>query len=376
MAGGRTWILAIMVGVGALLPGCRLSRDKESLPSESPRPAPEVDLSSAPALLRPTFAPLLTAEAGYDAEPVVLAAIPEALQPSPEPEPVRAAPVAPEQPAPEPPQPSTPLFAEPGSVQADPPAPEQLAVVATGVGVSPEVLQASAEQACRALAAGKPVWDALDQSLSTLSCALRAAGRAPREALVMGSDGQHGAAGALPFDLDPAQVAAKVRNAVLGSVVAEGARAFAGVEASWDCSTPRADKPAARAVNEPGYVALLLRDAEGAITGGLVSAPERARPEGFLSASVTPGDYLYVSDTAAALMFGPDARLRAQGRARRLQARAQAGFTQPTIDDPLFADAQQAVWLDATRVGALDPRMARIEWRRDAVPAVCQAATP
>jgi len=364
------WMTTVAwLGLNALAPGCRLSRENEA--RAVPADAASVVLNPVPALtpLRPPTSPWI-GDAGTGDEPGE-ASIPEALRRLPDEDAgaTRQAEVAAA------PDPAAESVAAP---LPNPPAPEvpsaaEFVVLATGVGITPEVLKASVEQACRALAAGRSVWQVLDQTLPGLSCAMRASGRSPREALVMGSDNRAGAAGALPFDLDPARVAAKVRDAELGSVVADGARAFAGVKASWDCATPRVVPADGSEPLDAGLVALLLRDAKGAIAAGLVSAPEEARPEGFLSAAVSPGDFLFVRDRAAALLLGPEVRLRAQGRARLLHARTLSTSDPAAPDDPLFAHVKRAVWLNATQVATLDQRVARIQWPPDAVPEICRS---
>lgn len=366
----NAWMTVGWFCLSAFAPGCRLSREHEAKAVTETASPVILHPLPAPALLRPSVSPWFddAGTANEASEP----SIPEALQrvadvdagPSPQPE-VAAAPEPSTEPvaAPSPPAPTEDAV----------PSAAEFVVLATGVGIAPEVLKASSEQACRALARGRSVWQVLDQTLPALSCAMRAGGRSPREALVMGSDNRSGAAGALPFDLDPARVAAQVRDAELGSVVAEGARAVAGAKASWDCATPRLVPLDGSEPKDAGMVALLLRDAKGAIAAGLVSAPERARPEGFLSAAVSPGDFLFARDGAAALLLGPEVRLRAQGRARQLHGRAMATIAKATPDDPLFTNVQQAIWLNATQVSTLDERIARIQWAPDAVPEICRS---
>lgn len=366
----NAWMTLGWFCLSALAPGCRLSREHEA-PAVTQTAAPVVlHPLDAPPLLRPSVSPWLVdgGAAHETGEP----SIPEALQrvadfdageiPQPVVEPVL-----------EPPAENVAASAPTSPPVQAVPAAAELVVLATGVGIAPEVLKASSEQACRALALGRSVWQVLDQTLPSLSCAMRAGGRSPREALVMGSDNRWGAAGALPFDLDPARVAAQVRDAELGSVVAEGARALAGAKGSWDCATPRLVPLDGSEPKDAGVVALLLRDAKGAIATGLVSAPEKARPEGFLSAAVSPGDFLFARDGAAALLLGPEVRMRAQGRARQLHGRALLTIARAAPEEPLFANVQHAVWLNATQVGTLNDRVARIQWAPDAVPEVCRS---
>jgi hypothetical protein len=272
-----------------------------------------------------------------------------------------------------------PAVAEPdaGAAREEPPrvTPARAAVVVLARGLAAQVQLEVAHEACRAIALERLLWPTLDQGLRQLACALRATARAPREALVMDSDGRLGATGALPFDLDPARVVAVVRDRMLGSVVADGARALVGASASWRCG--RADAPAeSDRGSDAGYALLVLRDLRGAITAGLVMAPPQARPEGWLSAAVVPGDSLFVGGDSAAAVFGADMRLRAQGRARRLQERAARSEVELAAGDPLLQGVEQYVWLDRARVGSPDTGITRIEWARDSVPAPCRPAPP
>jgi hypothetical protein len=258
----------------------------------------------------------------------------------------------------------------PGAERAAPPEPVQAAVVVLAKGLSASVLEAVAHGACRSLAGQKPLWRAVDQGLGQLSCELRARGRLPREALVMGTDGRLGATGALPFDLDPTRVVTLVRERALGSVVGDGARALAGVQASWRC----AESPAAALAGDPGYAALVLRDERGAIAAGLVAAPAQGRPEGWLSAAVVPGDYLYVEGATAAVVLGPDERLRARGGALRLQQQAETMAAELSREVPIIDGAEQLVWLDRARVGSSNPQVVQLAWLRGQAPEVCRTA--
>jgi hypothetical protein len=343
-------LLALLV-----LAGCRVLREEPAAPDAGPAledaapPTPAIELAE----------PSLFVE---DASlPPPFHAIARPAEEAKAPPPVAPVAVAEPETAPQ----------DAGAEEPPPALPARAAVVVMAQGLAAHVQREVAHEACRAMATDGPLWPTLDQGLRRLACALRATARAPREALVMGSDGRLGATGALPFDLDPARVAAVVRDRLFGSVVADGARALAGASAGWRCG--RAEAPAdGELLGGAGHALLLLRDLRGTITAGLVVAPPQARPEGWLSAAMVPGDVLFVDKTAAAAVFGADSRLRAQGRARRLQEQAASSAVEPGASDPLLQGLEQYVWLDRTRVGAKDERVTHLEWARGELPEPCR----
>jgi hypothetical protein len=352
------------------LAGCRISREGEARGAVDGGPGTLAEPRSAgasPAPLLEQEAPSpLRDDAGTPEPFFALAPVKPATSGATEPAPAveRAA----EAHAPVPPPAPT---EDAGTASAREPENPQAAVLVQGRGLPASTLDQVAREACRGVAAERPMWRTLDEGLRSLSCALRARGRAPREALIMGTDGRLGATGALPFDLDPARVAAVVRDRALGMVTGEGARALAGARGSFGCSEPPAERDGT-ASWDSSYALLVLRDLRGTITAGLLSAPPLGRPEGFLSASVAPGDFLFVQGSAAAFVFGPDVRLRAQARARSLQQHAARSGAELSRDDPLLQDVESFAWLDAARVTATDPHGTRMEWPTGGVPEACR----
>lgn len=272
----------------------------------------------------------------------------------------------PSAPAPTSAPPPTP-DAQLAAVAAPEPAPD-FAVVVAGVGLAANTLSEAAQQACRALASGKALWATLDETLSALSCALRAAGQAPREAFVMGSDGRLGATGALPFDLDPARVVARVRDGGFGSVVSDEARALVGARGAFRCPADELP-PSPQAPKQAGLAGVLLRDARGTLAGGLVSAPAQERAEGYLSPAVFPGDYLHVQEDRATLLIGPDPLMRARSRARELSALDLERELPP--DHALVRGTARVAWIAKARAGSLQDDTPRFEWHRSMVPVAC-----
>jgi hypothetical protein len=359
----RTWAAVLA------LSGCRVVREEPSGPDAAAEPVAPV--IAAPALeLR---GPSLFVEDGGTSAPFFAIAPP--VEQRPDAQAAVAEPAAPSAPSPPAAEPLDPGPDDAGVRAIAPPpspsVPTQAAVVVLAKGVAAPLRLQIVHEVCRALGADKPVWRALDQGLRRLTCELRATGRAPREALVMGSDGRLGATGALPFDLDPARVVALVRDRGLGTVVADGARALTGAAASWTCPWPEAPAGAERPT-DGGYAALLVRDTGGVIAAGLVTAPPAGRPEGWLSAAVVPGDYLFVQGATAAVAFGADARLRGRARARHLQEHAFRSGAPLSHDDPLLLDLEQLVWLDRARVGTPDPAITQLAWDKASVPEPCR----
>ncbi len=352
----------------ALLPGCRVSREGE------PSTRPPV----AATAVKVSFDAGVTHDAAQTRADAASAAPDAPSAPSPAAD-AGAAPAAPSAKAAldagKPKEPEPVLEVEVEKVVEPPPVAVEVVAPRYGVallaqGLADEPLQLILNGACRELVAGKPVQRVLDEALHRLSCAMREVGFYMREGLVVSSDGRVGAVGALPFDLDPARAAVHVRDANLGSVVSDPTRSVVGPAASWECETSPAGAARVRAVRaKEAHAALIVRDDKPRFAAGILTAPGRARPEGWLSAGFAPGDMLFVDeDRGAAVLIDVDETLRGKGRARMLAMQG-TSYVQRLAYDMALA---HYVWLTpATSHASSQGRVLSLEWSKDAPPEAC-----
>jgi hypothetical protein len=123
------------------------------------------------------------------------------------------------------------------------------------------------------------------------------------------------------------------------------------------------------------HAALIVRDDKPRYAAGLLTAPGRARPEGWLSAGFAPGDMLFVDEyRGAAILIDVDETLRGKGRARMLATQGMS-YVQRLAYDMALA---HYVWLTpATSHASSQGRVLSLEWSKDAPPEACVVeATP